>query len=203
MDALASAATLDVPKALVQPARPSAWSPRRPRRPEEAWRQGCRQDADPGRDLRAAGRAPRAPGPGRRRAGACQQPASQAGAVAGAHRRDVAELRKAGWKCSALVPVATARAWPKSKPSSIENNVTDFVLSKAKVTDKEPAVRRADDGLIRHLAPERPALPGVCIWLPALPRRRRPEVQGRGGSGSAGPLAAGPSRQGARATVGL
>jgi hypothetical protein len=54
MDALVKVAELDLPKA-DQP-RPSAWW-RRPRGPEAARHQGRRQGPDPGRDLRAAGRA--------------------------------------------------------------------------------------------------------------------------------------------------
>ena len=86
------------------------------RRPEAARREGRRERADPGRDV-----------PGRRPSAACawawwsaelvrsQQPAGQARAAAGAHRGDVAELREAD-RSDALVPAATASAWPRSRP---------------------------------------------------------------------------------------
>ena len=102
MDALVKSAELDVPDALVAGET---------ERMIEAARADLKQrgvkdadnGADPGRDLQAAGRAPRAPGPGGGRTGAREQPAGQARAAAGAHRGDGAELREAG-RGDALVP---------------------------------------------------------------------------------------------------
>ena len=113
MDALVKAAELDVPKALVDS---------EVERLVEAARADLKQrgvkdadnGADPGRDLQAAGRAPRAPGPGGGRTGARQQPAGQARAAAGPHRGDGAELREARPKWCAGT-WATASAWPRSR----------------------------------------------------------------------------------------
>jgi len=57
-----------------------------------------------------------------------QQPAGQAGAAPGAHRRDVAELREAGGGAT-LVPVGRSRM-AEVEAIVVENNVTDFVLGK-------------------------------------------------------------------------
>ena len=152
------------------PARSSAWS--------KATRADLKQrgikDADkapiPAEMFQAAGRAPRAPGPGRGRAGARQQPAGQARAAQGAHRGDGAELREAG-RSGALVPRATASAWPRSRRSWSRTTSTDFVLGKAKVTDKAvpfDELMAAEQRLIRRGAGRRGA------WLRRLPSHNRP-----------------------------
>jgi trigger factor len=95
MDALVANAELDLPNASVQ-SEVEPHDRRRPRRAQAARHQGRRQGADSRRSVPPASRAPRAPGPGRGRAGACQQPASQARAAQGPHRRTGRQLREAG-----------------------------------------------------------------------------------------------------------
>jgi trigger factor len=131
MDALVSKAELDLPKAWCRP----KWPPggRRPRRPEAARHQGRRQGPDPRRHL--------PPQAERRvrlglvvaelvRANNCKP----SRAAQGPHRRAGASYEKPAdvvrWYFGDRNRLAEVEA------VVIENNVTEFVLGKAKVTDK-------------------------------------------------------------------
>ncbi len=102
MEALAKTAELDVPTSLIE-----GEVERMAESMQEDMKKRGVKDAAAGtaaaRAVQAAGRAPRAPRAGRRRAGARAQPAGAARAAAGAHRGDGAELRAAG-RGGALVP---------------------------------------------------------------------------------------------------
>jgi hypothetical protein len=113
MDALIANAELDLPNASVQ-SEINRMIEVGPRRAEVARHQGRRQRTDPRRSRPSPSRAPRAPGPGGGRAGACQQPAGQARADQGPCGRAGFQLREAGPTCSAGI-TATSSAWPKSK----------------------------------------------------------------------------------------
>ena len=134
MDALVKLAELDVPNSLVdaEVERMTAGA----REDLKQRRQGCRQGADPGRDL-SSRRPERRVRLGLVVANWCAaEPAGQARSAAGAHRRAVAKLREAG-RGDALVPVDRS-AWRKSR-RWWSRTTSRHVLASAKVVDKQLA----------------------------------------------------------------
>ena len=87
----------------------------------------------------------------------------------------VAELREAG-RSAALVPVSDRSRMAEVEAIVVENNVTDFVLAKAKVTDKELPFDSLIDGLIRR---RRPAPGASCARQRPPGQRQTPGSAGR------------------------
>jgi trigger factor len=143
MDALVKVAELDLPKALIT-AEDRASGGRCPRGPEAARHQGRRQGPDPGRDLRAAGRA-------RVRLGLVVAELVRANNLQAKPEQlqaHIEELAQSYEKPAEVVRwyLSDRQRMAEVEAVVIENNVTDFVLARPRSPTRR-CLRRADDGL--------------------------------------------------------
>jgi hypothetical protein len=144
------------------------------RRPEAAWHEGRRQGADPRRDVQAAGRAPRAPGPGGGRTGACHNLQAKPEQL----QAHIEELSQSYEKPAEVVRwyLGDRQRMAEVEAVVIENNVTDHVLQ-AKVVDKVLPFDELMAAARNATAPPAPCLSSAII----LPKRIQHERAGHQG----------------------